>query len=409
MPEPKLVGSGGFRVDRKRALATLASRRFVDPTVFVDCWIRCAEASRARLFECGAGDRALEFSIAAPIEGLADDLWAPIFDPKPRTLAAGQLAQGALACLASKPSRLVVASSGLRLTVESLERVRVERDAAARQTRISVAWPRGKEPAWADRLRSLRLWLGRCSGSGVLEAAPPAAPEEPALAFRRGHLRYRLAPRSVEEGASLVRFYKLGVWVETFEERLPMRVCLDVNDDLAELSVDLSRVLPGERRERALELARAHLPRLAAHAARWVGPRFRRAARRLEDPKVLAFWQGRSALYPTADDLASSWAKSGKSTAWQLPGLSEEERRDLVLAGWTADWLHLAPPDLVHHSPLFFAGGGKTMTLRQVEAESQEQGVVRFSRQPGVAPVWCPSGREIAWLTRHFGGALREV
>lgn len=401
--------SGSFRLDRRRALRTLASWRFEDPTVFVDCWVRCAVASGAGRISFLERPGGLSAAFDAALPEAASDPWAAIFDPE-APVAARELAQGLLACLATGPARLVVESGPLRFSVESVERLSADAPGPPQaQTTLRAAWPRGRPPGWKGRLAADRFRLSPCAvvgprGPVTVAAVVPSL----SVAFIEGDaVRGWLAARPADAHRSLVCAYKLGVLAESFEAELPARSCVHVNDDFAELSPGLDRLAP-EPRGRLLELARSRTRALVSRVLAWHAPRFKRAAALLEDPGLLEFWKGRSAFLPTGDDLDSSWEKARAAALARLPRLAESERRDLVMAGWTADWLHAAPAYGLGRSPLFFSGGGKTATLAELEAERRRFGAIRCSRTPGRARIWCPGARELGWLTRRFGEAIRE-
>lgn len=395
MAGPEHVGSGGFRVDRKRALATLATRRFQDPAVFVDCWLRCAEASGSTSLELGSG-RGFSLAFDVPVPGIGGDPWAPLFDPSPKTAAAEELAKGVLACLAAKPKELVVESGGLRLIAATLETARWEPLKGRAGTLLRVVWGSGGGPDWSARVGRERLWLTRARFAG--EPAPSAG-LGPIAEVRRGRYRLLLLPRAHSTRRSLVHLYRLGVRVESLEADFPAQVWVQANDDAAELSIDLQRVLPGKRRERLLELTRLHVDDLIRAALAPHRALFTSAARSLEAPSLADVWASRHGR-----------ALSGKDIGEKFANLSRLKDRDiLVLAGWLADWLHAADSPLLEGAPLFFAGEGKTTTLAELRLELEREGVVRWSRRAGAAPVWCPTSSELAWLTRHFGAALREA
>lgn len=398
VPKPERVGSGSFRVDRARALATLSSRRFPDAAVFLDCWIRCAEASGATAVELSQ-DRGVwhpdhfVLSFDAAVPGIGGDPWEPLFSPSPRTAAAEELAKGMLACLGSRPSKLRVEAGALRLAARDLESAHWEPSRGRVGTVIRADWP-GAAPDWPGRLKRSRFWLSRAGfGSETAETYPGGVFAD----VRRGRCRIRLHPRAIGGARSIVHLYRLGVRVESVEVDWPACVCVHANDDAAELSVDLQRVAAGARRDRLLALTRVHIDDLLRVAIARHRAHFPEVARRLEEPAKLSFWKSRHGRSATWDDIGDS---SRPTAGRPLP---------LVFAGWLADWLHGANSPLLEDVPLFFAGRGKTLTLADLRAELDREGVVAWSGSPGAAPVWCPSPGELPWLTRHFGAALRQV
>ncbi|MBI5202673.1 MAG: hypothetical protein HY925_13865 [Elusimicrobia bacterium] len=405
MPKPEHVRSGAFQVDRARALATLSKRRFKTPAIFADCFLRCAEAAGAT--QSALGEKGFELTFDQDVPGASGDPWAPIFDPKPRTAAAAELMSGVLACLPTEPTELFVETGGRRLTAKTLEDARWSEPSVAKgKTTIRVQWMKGLAPSFKERLSPERFWFSR--GWFPLEAVRPGKPEIFAEA-ERGRVRLRLLPRPTDAHHSLVHVYRHGVRADTFQALLPVSACVHVDDDLTELSIDLERHAPGERWAKVKPLVVAGLSRLVSAIAAWHRPRFQRVAERLHQGGPANLWGGRVAFSPAGEDLLSAWTRLAARTPAKALGIAPDEYEELVLSGWLADWLHAAPERGLEDAPLFFAGNGRTTTLRELRNVLERDGVVGWSRCPGDAPVWCPSAREIAWLTRHFGASLRQV
>lgn len=109
---PRRVGSGGFRLDRSRALEKLSRFQYPDPEAFLLPWIRCAVASRAGRIELNAvcGGLRLEFDgEPLPSRATVDPLGC-LFQADGVEQRETHLAYGLLALLRLRPRWIRIAS-----------------------------------------------------------------------------------------------------------------------------------------------------------------------------------------------------------------------------------------------------------------------------------------------------------
>ena len=152
------VGSGSFRIDPRKALEVLSRHQLPKPEMFVDLWLRCAQAGRASRIRIDGPRRGLCVSFDGrrfSREELKDPFANLLSDAGSRGERGRNLAFGLLAALWTGPSSLTVSSGngeeGARLTLESQERWRLE-DAPFLGNALEIEWRADAVPAWRARL-----------------------------------------------------------------------------------------------------------------------------------------------------------------------------------------------------------------------------------------------------------------
>lgn len=435
-PKGERVASGGFRIDRARAIQKVKAHRFSDPLLFVDHWARCAAACGATKLEITDMRTELHFEFdgrpLAPAV-LEDPALGALLSTSLRDAPAKELALGWLALQALGPSQLEVVSGSARRRLRSVTRglspARVAPYSVGDRTWLEVRWDLAlPNKPWTARLRDLspRFALLSCRLKTPLAELAPGAPGELALRFERGAVRGWLAPRAAGRLlGSEARVFRLGVAVETIGLATDAPLVAWVSDDRAELDAGGAKLARGQRFQRLLSLIERRFPELVLHVLARHRTLFTGAARWLEDADGLKLWEGRSAWEPAGDDLDRSWASVSGLAARQL-GDDTDRARDLLVGGWLADWLYSLAPSLeqpeyagidptewaLWKAPLAFDGKGGTLDLLTLEQHRRRRGVVLYSRRKDPArtePVaWCPTAREIGWLKSAFGETIRE-
>ncbi|MCX5789907.1 MAG: hypothetical protein NTX64_15600, partial [Elusimicrobia bacterium] len=279
MGEARIVRSGHFRIDPRRALEKLRRFRFAHPAIFLDEWVRCAVvsgASRVRI-EPRRGELAILFDGRPLSKPELEDPWSAALEGEGR---ARDLALGLVAVLALEPAGVRVQSGGLCLAVDGLGPVSLSEAPRERDSRIVIEWSAGRaDESWRARIKDAeRFALAACeleSPAGPLSKPRPGAQ---ALAFERGGLRGWIEPRRVDATPqSVVRVFRCGVLVEALghpQGSAPgfagAAVSAWVNDDRAETDASLERLRRDSPRLRGLSrLLERRTRDLGAAVGRW--------------------------------------------------------------------------------------------------------------------------------------------
>ncbi|MBI5200789.1 MAG: hypothetical protein HY925_04300 [Elusimicrobia bacterium] len=151
--KPKLVSSGGFRIDRAKALEKLREFQTPDPELFMLPWIRAAVAGGAKRISLDlarTGDFTMSFD-GAPVRPDAADPSVALFgvNPDPRVRF---LAIGILAALRLKPKLVTLASgSGKERRCLRLGMAGDSFEAQEAETSDTILWVIPWEGVPADR------------------------------------------------------------------------------------------------------------------------------------------------------------------------------------------------------------------------------------------------------------------
>src|SRR5687767_5512528 len=98
------VGSGTFRINAKKALEALSRYQLPDAAMFVDLWLRCAEAGRAARIRVEGGQSGVGVRFDGrpfSAEELKDPFSSLFAEASPRQARLRNLALGVLAALRS--------------------------------------------------------------------------------------------------------------------------------------------------------------------------------------------------------------------------------------------------------------------------------------------------------------------
>lgn len=416
MSEPQKVASGGFRIDRRRALAKLQEYQLPEPARFVLPWLRCAYASGAKAASLSSGLDwvQLAFNGRPLAEKFVKEPFDAIFSededcPRHRDLAVGLLTafrlEPALVTLVSGP-----AGKQVKLVARSIEDSQVEESALPHEgTVVTVSW-RGSGSG-AENISEVLSQAQQRSGmlSFPLQingapATPESASLEPSVALELDGIRVRLAvPSDPLDPKSEAGLYKHGVLVETMRfEGLQLAVRAEMNHD--GWSLDASQtgvVMTEEERKSLLARLQPSLSALIAKAAE-LQRRFpelaarclfgdgadglrKRAARRALGPRPWRAWAGRG---PELEEFllmerrGTRWLRAAAS---RLLGHLELDAADPAKAAlWEA--------------PLYLSLTGKGLSLAALKRQAKSHGVVPVAKEipnlipPGLDIVWLPGG-----------------
>ncbi|OIO08059.1 MAG: hypothetical protein AUJ52_08945 [Elusimicrobia bacterium CG1_02_63_36] len=216
----EFVESGSFRVDRKRALSKLERYKLPDLELGFYFWIRAARAAGVKRFEASHSARTLDIRFdGKPFKGgELSDPYGGLFDGgDPRRK---HLGLGLLWLLRAGAAAVSVSSGGLRLSVDSLERDRLERDPAGpKETVVSARWTGLLRSFQGSPWRlSAGTVAGRCPlpGMTIVVAGKEAKPDpfhrgEWVHEFKSGAVRGVMSPPNGSEPESWVTHSVLGV------------------------------------------------------------------------------------------------------------------------------------------------------------------------------------------------------
>lgn len=445
-PDAVLVETGGFRVDRTRALEKLRDYQLPDAELFLLPWVRCAAALGASALRVDSDPD----GIALRCDGIpfpraaAEDPYAALFDEaSPGTEPAAHFAVGLLGALRLKPRSITLASGKgpdrFRLTARSLEEDSVEPDESpGGDTVLRVNWQKptllGTDLAQAVGLRGsadARILEKLRAGCGMLKIPltvngepSPALPEAattPWIECARDGARAVLISAPSDD-RKRVYFYKRGVRAGFVEHDLPLAMVAHVDDDAFRLNASHSGVLEDERRALALRLAKDHTGSLLARACEEQSRRASHAARTF----LSVYGLGRRRL--------PDWVRLFGRAAGKVSEVGKEALGELEREAKVASWLrrtaasHLTDyeADRSHpalkalwETPLFLSVLGRPLSLLDLRRQLERIGWVPYSDpsihypdpwllrfEPSVDIVWMLDYDQC--LRRIFPKKLRE-
>lgn len=293
-PGPERVRSGGFQIDRKRALELLARYQLQSPLHFPLAWVRAAVAAGAGSIELFDAKElfTLEFDgrpyAAAELSALLACLPEENADPRLR-----ELARGTAAALPHVTAVVVRSGKGsargmLRATMEGeiVERIDEPRD----RTIVAAHWgARGRPPGFRAVLETLerRCFPGLLGGRGAPRL--PAGTWQP---FEQEGARGWLAPGGLEKLAE-IHLHQLGVNCGTVAVELNGHAQVRAVVDSADLRLDLSQgsCLRDERYDEVLGRLGRGADAFARDAARRLALALPLIGDWLRDPVAYTRWK----------------------------------------------------------------------------------------------------------------------
>lgn len=441
--EGQLVQTGGFRIDRKRALQKLRDFQFADPTMFALSWVRCAVLSGATKVSARAVERGFELSFdgepLAP-ESLKEP-YAALFDDEPGGERYRHLAVGLLGALRQTPERVsVLSGSGpgrWRLTARSLdeEETLATEPGSADGTVILVEWPKASAAALLQAVSPPLGIAGRALGKlkaecGMLrlpltlagKAAPPLpSGRMPAIGFEHDGARGVL--EAVEPGKEgRLHFYKHGVRVSSKPLELPLSLDAHVDDPRLRLDASHGQVAQDDRSALAWTSARGQIGPLIRRACE---EQRRRCEGRVRDGYTVNGLIGPGAL-PMHATLARA-ARRGRSANVEDMAAVESEARAVawlrhVAMNWSSgSWSQDGETQrALFEAPLYVTVAGRPVNLRQLQRQCDRIGWVPYSDpqthypdpwvlgfEPSVDVVWLLDDLDPC-LNALFGSKLRR-
>jgi len=426
------VGSGSFRVDRRKALEKLSEYGLPDPDDFLLPLARAAVATGAQRLHLRQTPEGVELRFdGRPFS--AAELKNPYgyFLEGDATPAQRHLGMGLLSALRI-PSVSVEIDSGigperLRLRVESIETEGVSPlEEAEEATVLHVR--RG------DR-RGLERALGRVSDSCAMSPAQvwvngmriaPLSPEERepevCLTEEGTRLCLRVPPLTpgASSGASDIELYVFGVRVDKgIQSPLRTQVHALVNDDRLRLNASDSAVVEDERLRRCLHLLKNGCRELIPVAAQALRLRLPEVWRRLTlVPKLQTSWgeriEGRARDSERPDEPGSSILGAFKTPLFlrERP-LLDLERESLAWELRAMSWLRKLCwrrfPDLTRvvdgrilrelwSSPVYLSCGGTSLSLADIDELQRRQGRVPYSTARDPRQVVCVEPKRVIWI-----------
>lgn len=432
----ELVRSGGFRVDRKRALEKLRDFQFGDPAAFALSWARCAALSHATRLDARAVERGLElrFDGEALDEEALRQPYAALFEEGPGAERYRHLAVGLLAALRLEPERISVVSGvepgRWRLTVRSLEEDEAleAQPGAGGGTTLLVEWPKSAAgavlqavaPGLSARGRALRRLAEDC---GMLRFpltvdAKPAPPLPsggmPAFAFEEDGARGVL--EATEPGkAGRLHFYKHGVRVSSKPLELPISFDAHVDDPRLRLDASHGEVAQDERSTLAWTLAREQLRPLIRRACR---EQERRCEARPRDAFTVNGLIGPGAL-PIHATLGRAAKRGRLANIEDMAAVESEARAVAWLRHAAMNWPSAPMRDdgatyrALLDAPLYATVTGKPVSLLQLQRQCERIGWAPFSdpqtHYPDPWVLGFEPSVDVVWLRDELDPCLNDL
>ncbi|MBI4349063.1 MAG: hypothetical protein HY553_19655 [Elusimicrobia bacterium] len=419
-PAPRHVASGGFRVDRKRALAKLAEYQLPLPERFLLPWLRCAQAAGATSAEVQHGWSHLQLSFdGRPFSSrFLREPFDALFTEEGDAARHRDLATGLLSAFRLEP-RLVTVHSGhgaerLHLSGTNAEDIAAEAASEAEtRTILTLRWKglKSRHPAACAALA-----YESCRMLGFpLVVDGEAAPREPAAPCVRSEeegTRVRLSlPEDPAAYESLAAVSKRGVFVcrVPIDSRVPITAELDRDD----FSLDASQ--SGVLRDAALEAALAAVPSAIDELIQQACGMQRGYPQLAE----FLFKPGQERRRRRAAQAwRSGWDLDGDSPEGTLLGLHARVTRWLrivaarTLTNYTGDAGRPAAKAL-WEAPLYLGVDGKGLSLHGLWEQHRRQGIVPFSTEchggpPRLDVVWLPEGGD-GTLEALFTGRVKAM
>ncbi|MBI5200212.1 MAG: hypothetical protein HY925_01385 [Elusimicrobia bacterium] len=427
--EPEHVASGGFRIDRRKALEKLAEYQLPDPKRFLLPWLRCAQA-------CGAGTADLKFtasSITLTFDGkpLASryvrEPFDALFADEADSARHRDLATGLLTAFRLSPAEASVVSGvgdeRLRLRGKSAEDAQAEVLVdGGTITSLTVSWkgnakrvPAECVEAAASAARMLPFTLF------VNGAAAAAEPRDPYVRTEIDGTRVRVSiPLDPTARDTTVRVHKRGVFTGEVPIQTPIDVTAEIDRDDFVLDASQSMAVRDDRLENALKLVPGAIDGLIVKAC----------GVQREYPRLAAFL-----FAPDKENLrarmgATGWAAKvlAVTTDWTGMDGGGSLKACMEFEAHVTRWLRIvAARSLFSYAgdsgqpaaralwetPLFLGINGKGLSLAALKEQCTKRGLVPVARTvrpgpPDLDIVWLPAGPD-GTLEALFPGKIREM
>ena len=448
--EGVLVDSGGFRVDRRRALDKLMRFQLPDPAMFTLPLVRAAVASGASYVRLGQEGNLFELRFdGLPLgRGELSDPYSCLFDRKTEGNARNrELAIAVLSALRLSP-RLVTVVSGkgherLRLRVESLEKDSIEPSLdPGEDTVLKIALAPtllGGAPDLTARVRQrckvspIPIWIGT-------EELPRSRRSEelPGLYFEDGPVHGWIGVPSAPAPQSSLHAYTLGVFVAETHFALPLvQVQGYLNDDQWTLNASQTGIARNARFRKTMDLLASQAERLLLDTIGQAEDRLGEAGRLVLEPELLYYWKDRlergsaaespNLLQATRQALSAALASlSSKRSSREFDETVRRLRWCARATAWLRDaaWRLLAggaadakkePLRSLWSAPLYLTSSGRAVSLANLDEQRRRLGYIPITREPfphlelPFEAVWLASERDLDCLAEVFSGGIREV
>ncbi len=284
--EGRLVGSGGFKIDRAVALAKLSRFQLADPWEFVRSWLRAAVLQGAKTINVScwrAGVTELSFDGESFEPDMLADPYSGLFGPEGKAGEAGRhLGIGLLGCIRLSPERIVLLSGqGTARRRWTRDKDGAEKSGPARggpETRLIVKW---SHAASVDRLLERARGCAGMLACGLHIEGNYVRPRPPGFESHDEHrtdaIRFFLRPDQ-DNAEGEVALFRDGIAAGVAEDGRLRGVSAALNDDAFTLDLSGSSVVRNERFRQSLEEIVAETDRrFPDRRVRTLGSRFREA------------------------------------------------------------------------------------------------------------------------------------
>lgn len=430
--EPQRVASGGFLIDRRRALEVLGRFQLSSPFLFVLPWVRAAVACGAEEVEVADLADRFELRFVDP-RGFSEAELSGLLEHLPAERAAApvrELARGALSALRCQGGAEVRVRSGppaarWRLTLSAESEACVPCQELESRTVLGVGWGAKGRPKEVDTAlrflrRSCRLRLVRFQGEAEHAGGLPPGLWKPfACEGLEGWL---------EEGRpglpSELLLYKLGVACATAQAWLAgPQVRALAEESRLTLSLDQAATVDDEVLREAVRKVGLAAEDLARRRLREVSEALPALGGWLRDPEAYALWKRsftpeRAAVGGLELALQRAFALDAGTAAGRLGELA----RWAPIVAWLRDTALRVLGDgrtprtpleqAVWEAPLYLTVEGLPLSVQELDRQQREGrlsiGNRKFSGEPEHGPDLAVSSRleMLRLLAGSFGDRL---
>ncbi|MCX5789078.1 MAG: hypothetical protein NTX64_11320 [Elusimicrobia bacterium] len=416
-PAPERVGSGVFRIDRRRAFELLSRYQLSSPFHFVLAWMRAAAAAGATAVEVDDGPRGFELRFdgrpfaPAELSELLARLPEEACEPRLK-----ELARGALAALRAGALEVSVASgpAGAR------SRLKLDADgetiedwlAEGEMNEVRACWPgSGRPPGFDEAMRALKEsclpGLARSARGGEgYGRLPPGAWEPFAAEGRSGWVAQGWRGEDTE-----LHLYHFRVACGICELRLSPaapEVRAVVDDPALRLDLGGTAAVRDERFEALTAALRSPAEAFALAHVRTLARVLPAMGDSLRDPELYARWK--VAVAGRADPEGMAGVLLDLQRQFALDAGAGAGGEGLVERwGQTAGWLRDTalrifgdgrPPgteleDALWRAPLYFTVEGLPQSVEELERLRLRFGRLSVGERKFSGEPWSPSAVEV--------------